>query len=113
MRIRSAESGEMPLRELFALNVLVQLADGVLTYVGIELGFGEGNPVLAASMATLGVGSALLLYKAWACGLLLLVRRRCAPARSAFVLTGLALVVTLAALVPWIAKYAAFAAFGI
>lgn len=101
----------MPLRELFALNVLVQLADGMLTHAGIELGFVEGNPILLASMSTLGVGSALLLYKGYACGLLLLLRWNCAPARSAFVFLTLALIVTLAALVPWIGKVAVLAAF--
>jgi hypothetical protein len=107
----SSEAGEMPLRELFALNVLVQLADGLLTYAGLELGFVEGNPILLASMSTLGVGTALLLFKAYACGLLLLLRWHCAPARSALVFLALALIVTLAALVPWIGKCASFAAF--
>ena len=104
-----AVSGES-LRQLFALNVLLQIADGSLTHSGISLGFFEGNPLLESSMAVIGVGAALLLYKAQACGFLLLLCRN--PSRYApAALTVTAVAVTLFALVPWIGKYASLAAF--
>ena len=104
------EVGELTLRQLFALNILLQIADGTLTHGGLGLGFVEGNPVLSGSMSVLGVGTALLLWKAHACGLLFLVRR----SPSAWVsgaLLATAVTMTLFALVPWIGKYASFAAF--
>src|SRR5262245_47558766 len=98
-----AEAGETSLRQLFALNVLLQIADGSLTHAGIGLGFFEGNPLLESSMSLAGVGTALLLYKAQSCGLLLLLRRS-PSAHAATALTGTALAVTLLALVPWLGK---------
>jgi hypothetical protein len=102
--------GEESLRQLFALNILLQLADGTLTHAGLDLGFVEGNPLLQSSMSILGVGTALLLYKAQSCGFLLLLRRSPSAYVSA-ALTATALVVTLFALVPWLGKYASYAAF--
>lgn len=101
---------ELDLRQLFALNVLLQLVDGLLTYQALQIGFPEGNPLLKASMATVGSGSALLLFKANACGLLLLLRRCAPPLLGASVLRGMALGVSLLAVVPWLGKYLAFAA---
>ena len=102
--------GDVTLRQLFALNVLLQIADGSLTHAGISLGFLEGNPLLESSMGLLGVGTALLLYKAQSCGFLLLLCR--SPSRFVpAALTVTALAVALLALVPWIGKYASFAAF--
>jgi len=106
----TAESLELDLRKLFALNVLLQLVDGLLTYRALEIGFPEGNPLLRVWMALVGSGSALLLFKANACGLLLLVRRGVPPLVGARVLRGLAVGVALLAVVPWLGKYLAFAA---
>lgn len=100
---------DLALRQVFAVNVLLQIADGILTHVGMGLGFLEGNPLLASSMSVLGGGAALLLYKAYSCGLLLLVRNRSAHAVTG--LTAIAVAVTLLALVPWLGKYASLAAF--
>ena len=102
--------GELPLRQLFALNILLQIADGALTHAGIGLGFIEGNPLLHSSMGVIGVGSALLLWKAQSCGLLFLVRRSASQHVSRALIV-IALAITLFALVPWIGKYASFAAF--
>ncbi|MGH7805458.1 MAG: DUF5658 family protein [Candidatus Binatia bacterium] len=101
---------DLTLRQLFAVNVLLQIADGALTHAGIGLGFLEGNPLLDSSMSIIGVGTALLLYKSYSCGLLLLVRRNGSAYVSAM-LTGTALAVTLLALVPWLGKYASLVAF--
>ena len=63
------------LHQLFLLNISLQLFDGVATYQGLQLHWVEGNPLLAASMPYLGVGATLLLFKAKACGLLVVLRR--------------------------------------
>ncbi len=102
---------EFDLRRLFALNVLLQLVDGLLTYRALQLGFPEGNPLLKLSMATVGSGTALLLFKANACGFLLLLRRCVPPLLGTRVLRAVALGVALLAVVPWLGKYLAFAAF--
>ena len=101
---------EISLRQLFALNILLQLADGSLTHAGIGLGFLEGNPLIESSMSLVGVGTALLLYKAQSCGFLFLLTRT-PSAYVATALTGTALAVTLFALVPWLGKYASYVAF--
>ena len=106
----SVERVELDLRQLFALNILLQIVDGILTYSALQLGMTEGNPLLSASMETVGIGSALLLYKSTACGLLLLVQRRLRPTLGGPVLLGLATATVLLALVPWLGKILAFSA---
>jgi hypothetical protein len=49
--------------------------DGLATYLGVQLGFPEGNPFLRTWMGDWGVGWALVSAKTTACGLLLLLRR--------------------------------------
>ena len=61
--------------DLFALNLALQVFDGVATWQGLQHGWREGNPLLAASFQALGVGPALLLFKAKACGLLYFLSR--------------------------------------
>ncbi|MET0153032.1 MAG: hypothetical protein ABW298_10555 [Candidatus Binatia bacterium] len=107
---RTIDRVDLDLRKLFALNVLLQLGDGMLTYQALQFGFPEGNPLIKASMATVGSGPALLLFKANACGLLLLLRRSAPPLLGASVLRGVALGVALLAVVPWLGKYLALAA---
>jgi Domain of unknown function (DUF5658) len=58
---------------LVVLNLVLQLFDGVATYVGLHVGFGEGNPLLDHAFTLLGPGSALLLFKLNACACLLLI----------------------------------------
>ena len=106
----TADALELDLRKLFALNVLLQLVDGLLTYRALEIGLPEGNPLLRAWVSLVGSGSALLLFKANACGLLLLVRRGVPPLLGARVLRSVAVGVALLAVVPWLGKYIAFAA---
>ena len=109
----AVERVELDLGQLFALNVLLQIVDGILTYSALQLGMSEGNPLLNASMETVGVGSALLLYKSTACGLLLLVQRRIRPTLGGPVLLGLAMATVFLALVPWLGKILAFSAIAI
>jgi len=63
------------LHQLFILNIALQLFDGVATYQGLRMNWCEGNPLLVAAMPSLGIGSTLLLFKAKACGFLVLLRR--------------------------------------
>jgi hypothetical protein len=100
---------ERTLADLFALNVLLQIVDGLLTYRAIQLGFREGNPLLVASFVAIGPMSTLFLFKAKACALLLLVRRSASPAFGVLALRGTALGYALFAIVPWIGKLCAFA----
>lgn len=107
---RDASANDRSLQDLFALNVLLQLADGLLTYQALLAGFTEANPILNGSMATLGAGSALMLFKAQACGFLLLIRRSAPPALGSWVLRWTAVAYALAAVVPWLGKLVVLAA---
>ena len=100
---------ERTLADLFALNVLLQIVDGLLTYRALQLGFPEGNPLLVASFVTIGPVATIFLFKAKACGLLLLVRRSASPGFGVLALRGTALGYALLAIVPWIGKLSAFA----
>lgn len=82
---------ERGLAALVALNLILQVFDGVATYVGVHhAGFGEGNPLVAWAMNVFGTGPALWLFKLQACACLLLVWQlgtRSRLARPALVLT--------------------------
>ena len=95
-------SAERELRELFALNVLLQVFDGVVTYQAIGLGLEEGNPILRASFAILGIGPALVLFKAHACGLLFLLRRSVPEFLRVTALRTVAITYALLSVVPWL-----------
>ena len=99
---------DLDLRQLLALNILLQLVDGILTYRAQSLGFHEANPLVSASMGTLGLGSALLLFKAQACGFLVLLRRKAPPALGVVALWSTALCYSFLAVVPWLGKFLAF-----
>jgi len=86
--------------ELFVLNVALQLFDGVATLQGLAC-WNEGNPVLRAAMAVLGVEQALLLFKANACAWLLLLRRSRAPRLALAALRGAAIAYISLSFVPW------------
>ena len=83
-----------------ALFVLLQLADGVLTYAAVER-FGtaaEGNPILATWILITGAAPALIGAKliACACGAVLY----CAGVHR--VLAGLSALYFFAAVMPWL-----------
>ena len=92
---------------LFALNIVLQLFDGVATYCGLREGWSEANPLLRHTFAALGVGPTLLLFKAKACGLLLLLHRSTPEYLSSHVLRLLAAVYCVCSLGPWLAKFLA------
>ena len=105
----ATRSVETHLYRLLVLNLALQLFDGVATYQGLRLGIGEANPILLAAFHLIGVGPALLLFKAKACGLLVLLHRA-TPARVGIVvLRGLAAVYCVLSLAPWLGKFASIA----
>src|SRR5215470_13919940 len=100
---------ELHLYRLLLLNLALQLFDGVATYQGLRVGVREANPILLAAFGLLGVGPTLLLFKAKACGLLVLLHRA-TPARVGIVvLRALAAVYCVLSLGPWLGKFASLA----
>jgi hypothetical protein len=84
----------------------LQIFDGVATYQGLRVGWKEANPILIAAFAQFGVGPALLLFKANACGLLFLLNRHSQHYLVAPALYLLATAHVCMSLVPWSAKFA-------
>jgi hypothetical protein len=95
---------ERTLHDLFVLNLALQIFDGVATYQGLRLGFGEANPLLRSTFALLGVENTLLLFKAQACGILFLLHqyRHHSAVRAAATLV--ALVHLVCSFIPWNVK---------
>jgi len=91
--------------QLFVLNIALQLFDAVATYEGLKVGWREGNPILASAFLYFGVGPALLLFKANACGLLFLLNRNPEHDLVAPALYVLAGVYTGMSLFPWLWKF--------
>jgi hypothetical protein len=90
--------------DLFLLNIALQLFDGVATYAGMQMGVREANQLLCNAFAVLGVGPGLLLFKAFACGMLLLLYRNTGEEIGRPALTLLAVVYCACSLVPWSVK---------
>jgi hypothetical protein len=96
--------------KLFLLNICLQVFDGVATYQGVTTGAREGNPLIAMAMANLGIGSALLLFKAKACGCLVLLRRIGDRPMVTVALGGVAAAYGILSFVPWLVHLSALAA---
>ena len=90
------------LQQLFVLNVLLQVFDGVATYGGLQHGFREANPLLRSAFHHWGVMPTLLVFKAGAYGLLVLVYRLASPQLAAPSLGALAAIYSACSLVPWL-----------
>ncbi|MBI4516792.1 MAG: hypothetical protein HY699_13355 [Deltaproteobacteria bacterium] len=101
------------LYQLFALNLVLQMFDGMATYSGLALGCSEANPLLQHSFAVLGVGPTLLLVKAKACGLLLLLHRRAPQPLGKTVMHALAAIYCVLSLGPWLAKFLVLASYSL
>jgi|ERR1700687_2794069 len=93
------------LYDIFILNVALQLFDAVATYQGLRMGVSEANPILVTAFHYFGVGPALLLFKAKACGLLFLLNRNRHHSIVAPALYLLAGVYCVMSLIPWLAKF--------
>ena len=94
---------EERLHQLFLLNLALQIFDGVATYHGLRF-WGEGNPLVANTIPYLGVAGTLCLFKAKACGFLVLLRRLAGEplVYEAFVV--LATVYTFFSFIPWLTR---------
>jgi len=104
------EAAQMTLYRLFVLNMALQLFDGVATYQGLQIGFKEANPILVQAFSHVGILPTLVLYKAYACGLLVILHR-VTPARLGVpIMKGLAAVYCIFSLGPWLGKFASAAA---
>jgi hypothetical protein len=91
-------------RVLLVVFIVLQAADGLLTYLAVER-FGlqaEGNPLLATWIMLTGTGPALVGAKALAlfCGGVLYA------AGVHYVLAGLSVLYLFAAVVPWLRVFA-------
>jgi hypothetical protein len=98
-------SPEAKLAALLGLNLVLQLFDGIATYQGLSIGWQEANPLLVAAFGLMGVGPALLVFKAKACALLLLVYRFTPVPVGIKVMRMLAAVYCTFSLAPWTAKF--------
>jgi len=101
---------DIHLYRLLMLNLALQMFDGVATYQGLRLGFREANPLLVTAFEFLGIGAALLLFKAMACGLLVLLRRAAPRHVGLTVMRALAAIYCVFSLGPWLGKFASLAA---
>jgi hypothetical protein len=92
------------LDQLLQLNVALQLFDGVATYHGFAT-WGEANPLLSGTMATMGALPALLLFMATACGYLILLRRARSPYAAQFGLALTAMAYGMFSFAPWMTRF--------
>jgi hypothetical protein len=90
------------LQQLFLLNVLLQVFDGVATYGGLQHGFREANPLLRSAIHHWGVVPTLLIFKTSAYGLLVLVYRIASPHLATPALGALAAIYAACSLIPWL-----------
>jgi hypothetical protein len=90
--------------QLFLLNLCLQLFDGIATYEGLRWHWNEGNPLLLAAIPYLGVGTTLLLFKAKACGFLVVLRRLGERPLVYESLVVLATVYTFLSFIPWMTR---------
>jgi hypothetical protein len=95
---------EKRLHDLFVLNVMLQVFDGVATYQGLQHHWAEGNPIIVSWIPFLGTGATLLLFKAKACGFLVILRRL---GNHPFVYESLVVLATVYAFfsfIPWLSR---------
>ena len=63
----------MSSRDLLIFNLFLQFTDAIVSYQAFALGAAEANPVVAAAIVNWGMIGGLVLNKALACVLLLLI----------------------------------------
>ncbi len=90
--------------QLFLLNLCLQIFDGVATYEGLHHQWSEGNPILLQWMPFIGTGATLLLFKAKACGFLVILRRLGDEPFAYEALVVLATVYTFFSFIPWMTR---------
>ena len=89
---------------LFLLNICLQVFDGIATYQAVGSPAGEGNPLVAAVMAELGIGYALLLFKVKACGCLVMLHHMAGRALVGLALALLAATYGAFSFFPWMLR---------
>ena len=92
------------LHQLFLLNLCLQIFDGIATYEGMQHHWNEGNPLLLQWMPFIGTGATLLLFKANACGYLVILRRLASQPFVYESLVALATVYTFFSFIPWMVR---------
>ena len=92
------------IHQLFLLNLCLQIFDGVATYEGLHHHWSEGNPILLQWMPFIGTGATLLLFKAKACGFLVILRRLGDQPFVHEALVMLATVYTFFSFIPWMTR---------
>ena len=90
--------------DLFLLNIVLQLFDGMATYAGVQMGVPEANQLLCSTFVVWGVGPSLVLFKAFACGTLVLLYRKTGEDIGRPALMLLAAVYCGFSLLPWSVK---------
>ncbi len=95
---------EKRVHQLFLLNLCLQVFDGVATYQGIQYHWNEGNPILVSWMPYIGVGATLLIFKAKACGFLVILRSLAKQPLVYEALVVLATVYTFFSFLPWLTR---------
>ncbi len=99
METRAATSFQV--HGLLVINLLLQAFDGIATYMGFAV-WGEGNPLLRAAIAQLGLGLALVLAKASGCVLLFLIWCLGASRFAVVAMSVCALALCGLSVVPWL-----------
>ena len=92
------------LHQLFVLNLALQIFDGVATYQGLQHRWNEGNPIIVSWIPYLGAGATLLLFKAKACGFLVILRRLGGQPFVYESLVVLATIYTFFSFIPWMTR---------
>jgi hypothetical protein len=85
---------------LIALNLALQLFDGIATYVGWER-FGEANPLLQAAFGVWGAGPTLVVAKTVAVGLIIMLARTGRPRMVGVGLSFTFVAYASLSLIPW------------
>jgi hypothetical protein len=96
------------IQQLLILNIVLQIFDGVATYAGLRIGIHEGNPLLRDALHVWGIVPALFLFKAEACGLLVLVYRMAGADLAVFAFGLLAAAYCTFSLIPWLSVFVTF-----
>jgi uncharacterized membrane protein len=93
-----------PQRGIFALvlvNLALQAFDGAATYLGLQAGFHEGNPLLVWALHHIGPASTLFLFKLQACAWVLVLWRLRRHSLAAPALALSAAIYVVCSLAPW------------
>jgi uncharacterized membrane protein len=89
------------LKILILANAALQLLDGYVTLLGVDRGYGEGNPVVRAAIGVVGPALGVLAVKLFALGFLyFLYKRRHHPLVEPG-LAYVAVVYAMMAILPW------------